>query len=803
MKKFNLLLLVSIAFSISALCQSVSALESQLTEIKDSTQYLKILNELATAYYKTDLVKSLETSIKATSLSDRLDNKLEKSKAMLTYGDCLGKQTKSDEALSQYKQALVLAEDIKDDLQIASCNQKLGNQYLRMNNLSLAESYYKNVINIRKKNNDEKGLASVYNNLVILSEQKNDTEGALRYLKGSLDIRRKLGNPSDLSATLVRLGSFQLKTGQYEDAKSTLVEVLSLLDEKSDKRTYTNATNLLSTACIELGDFKNAKKWIDKSSILADELNDNQYKFNAQYNEATLYYYTGQYKKGVEINSKVIEHFEGLKTPDKLNYLQISYLLHFNLLGELGLKSAEEWYHKLMDTQPNEKIEAMIYLNFARYHSLIGNNDFFMTYARKSYQMGDKADRVTAAMSTAQVGIALQRQKKYEEASPYLLEGKKLLEKLNSNLEKTHILSAISEHQAALHKNYEQSIKTAEKALLIAQQNESLKEQEIAYASLAHAHEQSGNKAMALTYYRKKTALRDSLLRSDDYEAVLTTNEVLNIGSELKEAQTKAKVTNQNLEKEKKSKTHLTWIFILAGLLLTSLAAYIFRSQKQKSYIEKQNHALALAQSELQLMLEKKRISRDLHDDVGSALSSISILSYSALNELESQYQKQKIQIIGERAHEAMENIQDIVWACNPTNDTLGKIFQRLVRYSSETLEAQNIAFICENKKNDQLADQKISMEKRKDIYLAFKEIINNISKHSKASNVSLTIESIYNNLECTIKDDGISFDLTDQKNHHTGNGLQNIIARIESIDGKINTNRSENSNTIKISIPI
>lgn len=134
-------------------------------------------------------------------------------------------------------------------------------------------------------------------------------------------------------------------------------------------------------------------------------------------------------------------------------------------------------------------------------------------------------------------------------------------------------------------------------------------------------------------------------------------------------------------------------------MLLTSLAAYIFRSQKQKSYIEKQNHALALAQSELQLMLEKKRISRDLHDDVGSALSSISILSYSALNELESQYQKQKIQIIGERAHEAMENIQDIVWACNPTNDTLGKIFQRLVRYSSETLEAQNIAFICENKK--------------------------------------------------------------------------------------------------------
>lgn len=87
-------------------------------------------------------------------------------------------------------------------------------------------------------------------------------------------------------------------------------------------------------------------------------------------------------------------------------------------MGELGLKSAEEWYHKLMDTQPNEKIEAMIYLNFARYHSLIGNNDLFMTYARKAYQMREKADRVTAAMSTAQVGIALQRQKNMKKHHP-------------------------------------------------------------------------------------------------------------------------------------------------------------------------------------------------------------------------------------------------------------------------------------------------------------------------------------------------------------------------------------------------
>lgn len=91
MKKTNLLLLFYFAISFSAISQSTSGLELQLAESKDSNQYLKILNELALAYYKTDLLKSFETSQQAIALSNRLANNLEKSKALLTYGDCLTK----------------------------------------------------------------------------------------------------------------------------------------------------------------------------------------------------------------------------------------------------------------------------------------------------------------------------------------------------------------------------------------------------------------------------------------------------------------------------------------------------------------------------------------------------------------------------------------------------------------------------------------------------------------------------------------------------------------------------------------
>ena len=83
------------------------------------------------------------------------------------------------------------------------------------------------------------------------------------------------------------------------------------------------------------------------------------------------------------------------------------------------------------------------------------------------------------------------------------------------------------------------------------------------------------------------------------------------------------------------------------------------------------------------------------------------------------------------------------------------------------------------------------------------KEIINNISKHSKASNVSIAIENTKNKIHCTIQDDGINFDLSDPKHHDKGNGLQNIQARIQSLHGELNTIRSEDKNITNLSIPL
>lgn len=188
------------------------------------------------------------------------------------------------------------------------------------------------------------------------------------------------------------------------------------------------------------------------------------------------------------------------------------------------------------------------------------------------------------------------------------------------------------------------------------------------------------------------------------------------------------------------------------------------------------------AASELKLLLEKKRISQDLHDEVGSALSSISIMSHSALKNLENHYEKERVQQIGDRAQEAMESIQDIVWVVNPSNEKLESLLTRITKYASETFKAKNVLLKIEN--NCSHSDLSLSMDQRKNIFLVLKELLNNVAKHSDAKEVSFRCESDQNNLQFILKDDGRAFD-PHGNNNSDGNGLINVSQRVTSLDAQ------------------
>ena len=209
-----------------------------------------------------------------------------------------------------------------------------------------------------------------------------------------------------------------------------------------------------------------------------------------------------------------------------------------------------------------------------------------------------------------------------------------------------------------------------------------------------------------------------------------------------------------------------SWWFMLIMTALTVFVAY-------SAYRYKLSKALALE-------LLRNKISTDLHDDIGSTLSSISILSEVAAREKE-QKSKRILGEINERSHLLMEKMDDIVWSISTQNDTAGNLFSRIQQFASTILEARDIEY--EFRVPDKLKEMKLDMQRRQHIYLVLKEAINNLIKYSRCTTVCILAEYAGGWLKVEIIDDGVGFD-TNQLS--SGNGLANMKKRTEAMHGKL-----------------
>ncbi len=214
------------------------------------------------------------------------------------------------------------------------------------------------------------------------------------------------------------------------------------------------------------------------------------------------------------------------------------------------------------------------------------------------------------------------------------------------------------------------------------------------------------------------------------------------------------------------------WFWGLMGFLFSCGVYFFFR------YREIQR----LRQEQFRL-----RIARDLHDEVGSTLSAISILSESALNGLQQDLNAARFGNIGDKARGALNSISDIVWSVNPENDSMEKALARMSAYASELLE--NVGTELRFEVGAGVSSLSLTMERRRNFYLLFKEAIHNCAKYARAKQVTVSFEKEQNQLIMCVKDDGIGFILdhksTDQRNLG-GNGLRNMNSRAAALGGNL-----------------
>ncbi|RYY11602.1 MAG: hypothetical protein EOO04_34975, partial [Chitinophagaceae bacterium] len=183
----------------------------------------------------------------------------------------------------------------------------------------------------------------------------------------------------------------------------------------------------------------------------------------------------------------------------------------------------------------------------------------------------------------------------------------------------------------------------------------------------------------------------------------------------------------------------------------------------------------------IRLQKVRNRIASDLHDDIGSALTHISILSeLSKAGVPPSAETALFLDRISEEVASSGQALDDIVWSINSNNDTMEQTVARMRRYAAEVLETKVEKYLVDF--DDRFAHRKLNMEQRRDFFLLFKEVISNIYKHSKATEVGIRVWFEKNRLHLQVKDNGIGFDKTRATER---NGLKNMQARVEKWNGQ------------------
>jgi len=195
--------------------------------------------------------------------------------------------------------------------------------------------------------------------------------------------------------------------------------------------------------------------------------------------------------------------------------------------------------------------------------------------------------------------------------------------------------------------------------------------------------------------------------------------------------------------------------------------------------------ALQHAREERMRELERvrKRIASDLHDDIGSSLTQISLLSEVAQQRLgnEGSALAEPLAMIANSSRELVDSMSDIVWAINPQKDHLRDLSQRMRALASDVFTASNIKFRFQAPEDE--GELRIGANLRRELFLIFKESINNIAKHSGCANAEVEFRADERALFLLVSDDGRGFDTSGE---NEGHGLVSMRERSREMGGSL-----------------
>jgi len=612
---------------------------------------------------------------------------------------------------------------LKDSLLIALSYYQLGQMLLDDNKITEAQQLFNKALQLKFEKDQSSYTAVVYNDMGFSYGVRGEHEKQIEWLLKAMRLYDKIDDPAGMSQTLSNL----------------------------------------STAYWVLGKRKEAIDYAKRAIVIREKLGDADALSLSYNNLSQLYLLSDSLEAAIRYLQPAIKYAEASGLKSRLAQTYISMGLIMNRQGKPGGIEYEKKAIEIYKETGNNHMLATRYVALAIYYfNNVKDSTEAALYFQKSYDIARAInDKPLLRDIYLYKAIFYKEQKDFYNAYENIKMHFRYRDTITSEETQTKI--------AELQTQYDTEKKDFEITRLSADQQIKQLELEKQQAVIAGNKEEAKRKQNEIDLLIQGRELQQLKIQKQEEELEKQALLSKTRDQQLKLAQQETQLNEKQLENQKQLRNGI----IYGTLLLLILAAVSFNRFQLKKKWEQQKALQGI----------RNDIARDLHDEIGSTLTSINILSTVSQKNIEKNKEKTAVSLqqITEQSQQMQQAMSDIVWAIRPDNDKMENMVIRMREFVSHTLESKEIGLAFDVDKN--ILPQTLSMEQRRDFFLIFKEAVNNAAKYSQAKKVIIDLKRQNGYMQLSVSDDGQGF----ETNRITSsNGLKNMKERASSLGGTL-----------------
>ncbi len=619
-----------------------------------------------------------------------------------------------------------------------------------------------NLSNLNKYEKDfVSGLGQAYGALGGMEANQSNYVSALEHQLIALGYYEKAARPNEYASALASLGRLYIKQSDTVNATAYLNKALESYRKLQDNRGIALVLSRLGDVAVYKRRFADALAYYSQSISLSRPFGNSNQLVSYLSEAASMYLQLVQ--EGNQPGS-VLGRKDSVLSEHDRTYIDSADAL---------LRESEEIARALGD---KNSLQVSLF-GLGRLEMVRGNWHEAFLYLKQSSLLADSLKRKKEIYESyamlAEVSTKLNR---YVEAYRYHQRYSAYKDSVFNETSSRQIKGAMAKYDS---ERKDLEIKS------LNQENE--------IAALKVKQQESALKQAELQSARKETDIK---LLNQAQE--LQQQQLLNANRALTEKELEAKARSAELEAARKDQLlqehnlqeqKLIMYGSLAFAVLTViLGVVLFNRFQLRKELDKRTAILD----------ERRRISSDMHDDLGSSLSTIALLSQVMKQHSAGNHEPTEVDKISVAAQQSLEKMSEIVWSLNPRNDKLGNLVAYIRKYAVEYFD--NSPVQCDVTMSGTMPDVELSGEQRRNLFLTVKESLHNIIKHSQATCAEIAFEFQDHTLQLSIHDNGKGMDVN--KQNMFGNGIVNMQRRMKEAGGEVAI-ENKNGTTVKLRLPL